>query len=1352
MRNALTIVAAVSFLLGSEAVAQHEGVVPESRPRSPDFARDVQPILAQHCYRCHGPDEKARKAKLRLDLATDAFAGRTEGAAFVPGSLEKSMAYARVVSTDEFERMPPADAGAALSKREIETLGRWIEGGAVWSVHWSFAAPQKPIVPEGAGGAWARNPIDAFVARHRDGAGIPASAEATREAWLRRATIDLTGVPPTLEEIDAFLADKSADAFEKVVDRLLASPRYGERQAAEWLDLARYADTSGYQRDTVRTAWKWREWVVNAFNSGMPYDRFTVEQLAGDLLPNPTLDQRIATGFNRNHPTNTEAGEEEDEYRSAYVIDRVHTTATTWLGLTLACAQCHDHKYDPISQRDFYEFYAFFNNVKERDSDGFGANPKPSIPAPNPDQTPHVEDVARTIKALEARLEANDPLVDAGQAAWEAATRARLGRPFAWTTLEPAGVMARHGSLLRRLDDGSILASGPTPVRETYELVFSPGKKKIGAFRIEVLPDPSLPRGASGRADDGRFVLSSLEIRHATVADSEDPPLVGFALAAADLNQKFDPDTFNVVNDIAPGDVQTAVAGAGGARRFGGGWCIAGAERFEAHEAVFVPIEPIETNDVSILRFTLAHTSKEKFRASIGRFRISFTEDPRVRTLLVPVTAKPWKALGPFPAETVDLAHAVEFAPEKDLKSGELVKKTYEQPTLEPKKDGKAELPPKTAAESQPTSAPAASQPAPTEGAASKPAKDGAKDDKPKIEEKKKPKKLVWAEKIDWHAGTGIRVPIEGAASAWFATRKLLTERARTVTIEIDGADGLKVWLNGESVFAEEPPAVKEDDGKKAPVEAEEGFDFAAFFGGASASSPKAKKFRLGLRSGENELVVKMSHRGKKVAKSGEAEKTKPPAEAPPELGMKGGPGAAAGTQGLFAFVLIPEGDDLLDYETLRALERAETNEPPVATAKLASVSTAPGAVPESRPATSEARAKAVRRFYRTRIDLVGRTVFEELERKKEEKRRLEKKIPQALVMEELPESRPTHVFVRGQYKQKGERVQAGVPKALPPLPADAPRNRLGLANWMISRANPLTARVAMNRLWQQYFGRGFVSSSEDFGIRSDQPSHADLLDWLAVEFMDGGWELKRMHRLVVLSATYRQSSVVASEIRDRDPDNRWFGRGPRRRLAAEMVRDQALFLAGLLVEKIGGPSVKPFQPAGLWRDVAGGGDWKADSGGDQYRRGIYVYWKRGVPYPSFVTFDAAKRETCTVSRPETTTPLQALVLLNDPVYVEAARMFGRRMIKEGGKSDDARLAHGFRAATSRRPVDGELEILRSLLAGERAHWKAAPKAAAELLGVGEAKIDEKIDAVEAAAWAQIAAVILNMDATLRRG
>lgn len=1528
-----------------------------------DFLRDVRPILAHHCFQCHGPDDAKRKANLRLDSKEEVFAKRKGKHVVEPGSLDGSLVFERLTTENEKKRMPPPGKAEPLTEAQVGVLRAWIEQGAAWTEHWAFVPPRRHEPPEVKNAAWVRDPIDAFVLARLEKENLAPAEEATREAWLRRASFDLTGLPPTIQEIDEFVKDSSPGAYEAQVDRLLASPRYGERQAQEWLDLARYADTSGYQSDTPRTIWKWREWVVHAYNSNKPFDEFTVEQLAGDMLPNATLEQKVATGFNRNHPTNSEAGEEEDEYRSAYVIDRVNTTATVWMGLTLACVQCHDHKYDPISQRDYYSFYSFFNNVKERDSDGFGRNPRPSIPVPNPDQAPRLEALTSRIKALEKRLEADDPLTDVEQAEWEQRMREKIAADVTWTVVEPIGLLSRNGSILKKLDDGSILATGTPPVKDTYEIVVQPGKRKITALRLEAIPDESLPKKSSGRATDGRFILSNIEIRNTTLSESQEPPMVVIARGDADINQKYDPLDIEVSYDDAPGSIGNALeipepkAGEDpmGNFRSGSGWSLAGDARREKHEVVLLPRDVLDLNEASILRVSLHHTSSMKFKAILGRFRLSYTEDEKIRKLLLPVLGKTWHSIGPFPAEDADRAFETAFAPEADIAKGLDTHKSYPKVVLaapagggdaatgagfagspggvsppglvkEMKPEGKDAAPeagkesadvksaegaakppgllvPKAPEKPRPKAALAAesqgSDGAAVEGPASAPAdgtevkgpfgapgkgKKGAKlaaertegapddvatgpegakekdDDDEKSKDKtprKKPEKITWTEQHRWRDGSSAR--LEGKNVAYYLTRKVVADGPRVAKLQIDGPTAVKVWLNGELVHSSAPApppmpkkkatpsappvadAGKENAGEKKvkdpkdakdlkiPVknevkdkdkpketekakeksakeddEEDEGpeFDALEFFEG-NRNPKDDKSFKLGFRAGENELVVKVVYGGE-------------PAQGRRAMGggmFVVGPGMGGPSGGgSFSFLLTPEGDDVLNHEVITALRRQASPEalthsrPAPAAENSAPAAVSSAAVPqavrqspdggspgtmvpaaEDEPKTApkalatregkvgeiaieqlgsfekekaskpkltpaEQRAKVIREYYRTHVSFAGKAIYDEVQRLKAELAKLKREIPETMVMEEREKPRQAYIFKRGLYKNRGENVSSDVPAVLPPMPSDLPKNRLGLARWLTSREHPLTARVTVNRIWRQYFGTGLVSTTEDFGVRGELPSHPELLDTLAVDFMEGKWDMKALHRRIVLSAAYRQASVATPEKLERDPENRLVSRGPRLRLTAEMVRDNALYASGLLVEKIGGESVRPYQPAGISPVVTGDRGYRRQKDEKQYRRSLYVHWKRGAPYPSMLTFDAAKRDTCVVSRPETTTPMQALVLLNDPVYVECAKMLGQRLLKGGGKTDEARLAFGFRICTSRVPTETELAILTRLLKAERAHYKLNIEAAKKLLAVGDAKVDETLDAAELAAWTNVASALLNLDAAIHRG
>jgi hypothetical protein len=776
-----------------------------------DFNRDVRPILSNHCYACHGPDRGKRKAGLRLDRKADASKALRGGASVVvPGSLVKSTLWRRVGSADETERMPPAHFGKPLSVGQRSILRSWIEQGAAWREHWAYLSPKRPAQPAVRERTWPRNGLDHFILARLERQGLAPSPEADRATLIRRVTLDLTGLPPSPAEVDAFVVDKSPNAYDKVVNRLLGSPHFGERWAQHWLDLARYADTNGYHIDNHRDMWKWREWVVGAFNANLPFDRFTVEQLAGDLLPNPTLGQKIASGFNRNTMVNFEGGADPDEYHTKYVIDRVTTTATVWLGTTIGCAECHDHKYDPFTQREFYRLYAFFNNVPERGLDGQKDNPVPSIRVPT-----------RSYRERKAALR----------------------------------------------------------------------KQRLAL-------DERLRRAVSKAMPD---------------CDVDDLP--AGVLAALDKEEK--------------------------------------------------------------------------------------------------------------------------------------------------------------------------------------------------------------------------------------------------------------------------------------------------------------------------------------------------------------------------------------------QLQRAEAA--------------------------------------------------------------LESGLPSVMVMEEMPRPRDTFVLVRGNFQHKGEKVTPGVPGVLARLPRGMKADRLALAKWLVRPDHPLTARVTVNRYWEQLFGTGLVKTGEDFGSQGDWPSHPELLDWLATEFVANGWDVKAFLKTLVTSATYRQSSRVMRLHLAKDPENRLLARGARFRLPAEAVRDNALAVSGLLNRKLGGPSVRPYQPPGLWEQLAFGGAFSSQtyvqsSGPDLYRRGLYTYWKRSLPHPTLVTFDAPNREVCTDRRPRTNTPLQALVLLNDPIYVECARVLGQRVLRESGADTSARLTYAFKLCTARPPRPAELPILRALYEKQRLRYGRDRAAALRLVGVGESPRPADLDVAELAAWTAVGNVLLNLDETITKG
>ncbi len=1002
-----------------------------------DFARQIRPILSNRCFVCHGPDEATREADLRLDTKEGALGDLGGYSAVAPGKPDESELLARISEEDPDMRMPPSGT-EPLTKDEIALIRRWIETGATWNDHWAFVKPVRPPLPVVKRGDWVHNPIDRFVLARLESKGLAPNDAADKPTLLRRVTFDLTGLPPTLQEIDAFLADDSADAYEKVVDRLLASPRYGEHAARYWLDAARYGDTHGLHLDNERSMWLYRDWVINALNENKPYDQFTIEQLAGDLLPEPTLDQRIASGFNRCNVTTSEGGAIDEEFLMRYAVDRTETTGTVWLGLTVGCAVCHDHKFDPISQKEFYELYAFFNSTSEKAMDGNALLPAPMVKVPSSQQAQRQEELKKQIAAVDqevqaalAKIEYEDPLEEATP-----------------ESLEP----------------------------QDYVWI-----------------DEALPSGAKPQGDG--------------------------------------PNPFQLVS-------------------------LSG--------------RPAE------------HGEKVSTRTAQGRSQHFFTE------------ASPPLVIG----------------------QGDVL---FTHVLLDP------DNPPREIMLQW---------------------NDGSWEHR-----------AFWGEDaIDWgKADTASRRRIGD-----------LPEPGKWTRLEIPvGKVGLK-------------------PGAKVNGWAFTQFDGTVFWdtAGLRTRTPQAGQGYRSQRAWEAAL--------------GKGESLPKPLQ------------------------------DILAKK------------------------------PDER---DEAQRKQLRDYFLENVFEDARASFQPFHAKRDELKKqtdeLDKEIPATLVSQELAEPRPAFVMKRGQYDQPGEPVTRDVPAVLPPFPADAPRNRLGLAQWLVSDDNPLSARVAVNRFWQRYFGVGLVKTSEDFGNQGEQPSHPELLDWLAVEFQQSGWNVKHLQRLIVTSATYRQSSKMTPEQYAADPENRLLTRGPRFRLDAETVRDNALSVSGLLVERVGGPSVKPYQPLGIWKAVgyttSNTANFKQDHGDALYRRSLYSFWKRTAPPPTLQLLDAPSREICTVRRSRTNTPLAALALLNDVQFFETARALAQRTLAEAGPDVKARASYAFRLATARRPTDDELDILVRQYEAQRAAYAADPEAAKKVLTVGENKPPDGLDPAELAAWTLVANCILNLDETVSK-
>ena len=985
---------------------------------------DVRPILSEKCFACHGFDAKTRKAELRLDTFEGATDPQREERAIVPGNAAASAVIRRILSKDPDEVMPPPDRVHQISADELKILTRWIDEGAKYEAHWAFIAPKRPAPPQVAIASWVKNPIDAFIARRWEEKNISSIGEADRATLLRRVFIDLIGLPPTPQELRDFLADDSPDAYEKVVDRLLASPHFGERMALPWLDAARYADSNGFQQDGDTHQYVWRDWVIKALNDNMPFDQFTIEQIAGDHLPNATVAQKVATGFHRCHMLNGEGGAIAEEQRNIILFDRVDVTATNWLGLTLACAQCHDHKYDPLSQKDYYSMMAFFNQVPERGVPGGGGQYRiadPWIHAGSEEQMVELKDL--TIQLEEAEARKQQLLKEPAFAAHLKEMEKSLTQPdsVVWTVVTPHSLQATNEVALQVQNDQSILSTGPAAAKCDYTIEISIPAEGATGLRFDLIPDARFPLGGSGRAESGNAVLSKL-----TLTAGDQTILVSHA--TADYTQVgFSPDA---ILDKDPNS----------------GWAFV--PDVKTPHFLAVEFSQIIPAGAAPLRMVLSFQSKH-IAHMFGRFRISLTSSPS---------------------------------------------------------------------------------------------------------------------------------PLQAA----------------------------KTPADLQSILAKAPD---------------------------KRSSAEVQKI--------NDLLTKRH---------------------PQMLGMQ------------------------------RQIDQVQAQ-----------------------------------------LD------------------RLKNELPRVMVMSDA-QPRKTFIYDRGSYETPKEEVSSNTPAVLPPMPADQPKNRLGLAKWIMSESNPLTARVQMNRVWQLYFGKGLVKTAENFGLGGDLPTHPELLDWLAVEFRESGWNVKHMHRLIVTSSTYRQSSRVTNESYQRDPENKLYARASRFRMPSLLLRDYALHTSGLLNAKLYGKPVYPYQPATIWdslsitkeRDFS----YPLSQGPDLYRRSVYTFWRRTVAPGNL--FDTSARRTCEVKMNLTSTPLHALTTMNDPTWVEAARVLAGRVMQAGG-IPESWLDEAFIRVCLREADAVEKGLLRNAWKKSLDHFQNNPKAAQELLGIGAAPRDAKLDALQHAALTHVCLTMYNLDEALTR-
>ena len=1160
------------------------------------YGRDIRPILADRCFKCHGNDDRARAET--GDVRLDSFVGATAdiGAGrhpIVPGDPEASELLRRLRSHDPDVRMPPPESKLSVSDREIGLIERWIAQGAEYEEHWAFQAPVRPAPAPVSDESWARNDIDRFILAELDRREIEHSPEADLETLIRRVSLDLTGLPPTPQEIDAFLSDDRPDAYERVVDRLLASPHFGERMAMYWLDVARYADTQGYHHDNYRSQWPWRDWVIDSFNENKPFDRFVIEQLAGDLMPDATLETRVATGFCRNHPITDEGGAIDAEYLVEYAADRVETLSTALLGLTMQCSRCHDHKYDPIEMEDYYGLFSFFNNITEQGlaNNGQGMRDKafpPFVAAPTDEQRAEQQRLKTALEQARAEVERPIPGLAEQQAAWEAGLRDQFG--VRWVDAAVIGATSTGGATLEVMDDDSIYASGENPDTDRHAITLRTDATALRLLRLDVLNDERLFEGRAGRAHNGNAVISGIDVEAVSVVDPTQRASVALSYAWADHEQ---PNGNFDAQNVIRSDERL-------------GWAIGAHLTSEPRTLLLLAEDPFGYEGGTELRVTLRYESVYA-KHTLGRVRLGVAESEDVRPAL-PIVYRDWFMAGPFKEESSQKAFDTDHGPEA--------------PTF---LDVDA-----------------------TFGEAG----------------------LGWTHKPEYVDGTPYN--FGGEQSAFYLGRTIFSPVAREFQASLGSDDAIKVYLNGEELLS---------NYVMRPVGADQ------------------ESVTISLRPGENTLVLKIVN--------------------------------GAGPAGFY-------------------FKATEEDDAPTSLAPLALVPRQMRAS-EATAALDEAYRREVSPEYLRRVETLA-SVKGDLES-------LEASLPNVMVMEERDEIRPTYVLTRGQYDQPdmSRPVQRQTPRVLGTLDDDARHDRLGLAQWLFKDDHPLTSRVAANRLWQVIFGIGIVRTSEDFGTQGEWPSHPELLDWLAVELRESGWDVKGMLRLIVTSATYRQSSAHRQELYEIDPENRLLARAVRRRMPAEMIRDNALAASGLLVREIGGPSVKPYQPGGLWEErsmpTSNTKFFERDAGKDLYRRGLYTFWKRSAPPPQMATFDAPEREYCVVRRGATSTPLQALVLLNDETYVEIARALAQRVMLEADWENDpvGSIVRMFRLAAGRHPSPDEIVILQRTYEDAYEHFASAAEDAQSVLMYGEAPVDGSLAPDELASMTIVAGVLLNLDETITK-
>jgi hypothetical protein len=1135
-----------------------------------DFTRDIKPILSNVCYRCHGPDSAERKGGtdgVRFDTADGLFADIAGHVPVVPGNPAASEILKRVTTTDPDQIMPPNGHGKPLTPREVELLTAWIQQGAKFSRHWSYIVPVRPELPVVKETAWVKNPIDRFILARLEREGLKPSVEADRYALIRRVSLDVTGLPPTMEDVNAFVNDTDPQAYEKLVDRILAKQAYGEHWGLLWLDLARYADSAGYADDPARKIWLFRDYVVKSFNANKPFDQFTIEQIAGDLLPTPTDDQLIATAFHRNTMTNNEGGTNDEEFRNVAVADRVTTTMAVWMGTTMTCSQCHNHKYDPITQEEFYRLFAFFNNTE--DADRGDESPLHSIYTE--EQKNQKEKLQAEVASLERTLKTETPELKAAQAKWDSA----FPRTVAWLPLKPENAKSQAESAVTVADDGSIhVAAGAK--NDTYTIDLSGSTSSLRALRLEAIPDAKLPGNGPGHAG-GNFVVTK-------VSAIVTPP------AGSSIPGRY-------IRVELPGDKYLSLAEV---------------QVFEGSENVAIKGEAkqISTDFGGDAKLAIdGNTNGQYFEAK--------------STTHTAAGKDPWW--------------------EVDLKSDRKIDRIAIWNRTDGAGDRLANY---------------------------------------RIAVLNEKRETIWQTGVTASPNPNAEFSVDGQRTIEFVTAVADYSQA--------GFEANNVLLNKD---------------------------------------PKTKGWAIGGAIGQRHSLTLIAKQVVEI-----------PQGATIKVMIEQGSNHALHTLGHFQFSATNDA---------HAEDWARTP---------ANVLDALNVAPTDRMSTQQS---LITQHY---LSLAPELAGSRQQLAAVQKSLNDQKPETVPVMKEMNANRRvTKLQHRGNFQDLGKEVTEGIPAAFSPLPAEAPTNRLTLAKWLVDPSNPLTARVIANRYWEQLFGIGIVSTSEEFGSQGDLPSHPELLDWLACELAglpnadatwktQAPWDTKAFLKTVVMSAAYRQSSKVSEELQQRDPDNRLMARGPRFRMSAETLRDQALAVSGLLSSKMYGPPVKPPQPnLGLSAAFGSSTDWQTSAGEDKYRRGLYTTWRRSNPYPSMATFDAPNREVCTVRRVRTNTPLQALVTLNDPVYIEAAQALARRVVKEGGSTNADRARYGFQLVLARPPHENELARMVNLFDRSLSRFNSSAEDAMRMATEPLGPVEKDANVAELAAWTVVGNVLLNLDETMMK-